>query len=764
MAGRLGPAEAVIGHRRDTDCIDGARNTLHMEVFTGASHEDILRLLFQVALLLLAARTLGYAARRLGQPAVLGEILAGILLGPSLLSGLLPFAGEWILPQTQVQGYLLELVALLGAMFLLLATGLETDLALIKRHARTAMGVSWCGVLTSFAAGFALAQLLPKNLLVDGERTFVFAMFLGTIFAISAIPVIAKVLMDLGLMRRDIGQTIIAAGMSDDTIGWILLSVIAGLVAGEAITLGSVLTTVGGVLAFIVLSFTAGRFLIKRLLELAQERLATTDGLVTIVVALTFLWAAMTQALHFEAVLGAFVIGIVFGQIPAFPQPVRERISTLSMGVFTPVFFAITGLKVDMLGLLTPELIGITAAVIAMATIGKVSGNFIGARFIGGRQPWNALAYGAGLNAGGAMKILVATIGLQLGLLTQDMFSILVVMSIVTTLVVPFTLPRVLERVATEPEEAERLRREELSEGTLISGIRRVLLPIRLRETPGLENLEGRLLEQMATGAPFKVTLLTVCQPGEREKAVRFLERISKEFRGMDLSRRVVVSTDVARTISEESQKYHDLMVLGAPERQSSSEVLFNPLVDFLIRTAPCPTMAVKSRGEPAHWPPRSILVPTNGSHSSRRAAELAFSLLEGARLETSKAEAAGAGSTRMRSAAPKVIFLNVVPEDLEPRELSSLGESRARRLGTARHIVDGLVSEARERGVEARGEVRAGPDPESVILEVSKNQGADLILLGTDVRPGSQRLFLGPRVEWILDHAECPVLVLNAS
>ena len=340
-----------------------------MDVFTAASHSDVLRLLVQVTALLIAARGLGYLARRLDQPAVVGEILAGILLGPSLLATLWPMAGEWILPQTDVQGYLLEVIGMLGAMFLLLATGLETDLALIRRHARTAIGVSWGGILTSFAAGFALAKLIPEFLLVDPDDRVIFAMFLGTTFAISAIPVIAKVLMDLDLMRRDIGQTVIAAAMSDDTIGWILLSVVAGLAAGEAVTAASVGITVGGLLAFLVLSFTVGRWLVRALMTVAQDRRAGTDSMVTIVVALMFLWATITQAMHFEAVLGAFVMGIILGQIPTLPPAVHHRVSTLSMGIFTPIFFGIVGLKVDLRILLTLELLLVTAAVIVVATV-----------------------------------------------------------------------------------------------------------------------------------------------------------------------------------------------------------------------------------------------------------------------------------------------------------------------------------------------------------------------------------------------------------
>ena len=150
-----------------------------MEVFTAAPHHDVLTLVIQVSILLFTARALGELAQRLGQPAVIGEILAGIVLGPSLLSSFFPFIGEWLVPQTKVQGYLLEVVSMIGVMFLLLITGLETDLALIRRHARTALGAAGGGLIIPFATGFLLGLYLPDFLLADPEQRLVFALFIA---------------------------------------------------------------------------------------------------------------------------------------------------------------------------------------------------------------------------------------------------------------------------------------------------------------------------------------------------------------------------------------------------------------------------------------------------------------------------------------------------------------------------------------------------------------------------------------------------------
>jgi Kef-type K+ transport system membrane component KefB len=451
-----------------------------LDVFTAAPHDDVLKLLIQFGVLLAVARGLGEAASRAGQPRVLGEILAGIILGPSVLSGLFGTVERWMIPETATQGYLLEAIALIGAMLLMLITGLEMDLGLVRRHAATALGVSFGGIAFTFSTGFILGQLIPDSLLAQPDRRLVFALFMATAMSISAIPVIAKVLMDLNLMRRDIGQTIVAAGMSDDTIGWIILSIVIGMASGQATTWSSVAADIGGVAAFMVVSFTVGRWVAVRAVDFVQEKLRTEDRMLTLTVVLALGWAAVAQALHLEAVLGAFVCGIVLGQIPHLPVGVHHRLESMALAVFTPVFFGVAGLKVD-IGRIASDstLVLVAVAVIAVATVGKMAGTYAGARIIGRKDHWTALSFGAGLNARGAMEIIIATIGLSVGVLTQDMFSIIVLMAMATSLMAPTALRFTLARVVPEDEELARLRREEVTAASVVSAFRNVLYPVR---------------------------------------------------------------------------------------------------------------------------------------------------------------------------------------------------------------------------------------------------------------------------------------------
>lgn len=714
-----------------------------MDVFTAAPHHDVLVLIVQVATLLIAARAFGFVAQHLGQPAVVGEILSGVILGPSLLSTLFPALGVWVVPQTEVQGYLLEVVALLGAMFLLLMTGLETDLPLIRRQAKTALGVAAGGLFLPLVSGFVMALYLPDFLLADPERRLVFALFVATAMSISAIPVIAKVLIDLNLMRRDIGQTIMAAGMIDDTAAWILLSVVLGLAGGGVVTVGSVAFSAGKILLFMGLSFTLGRVVLKRALDFMQDRVVGPDRLLTLVVASAFIWGAIAQAINIEAVLGAFVVGILFGTMRRLPVDVVHKLESVAIGIFAPVFFAVAGLKVNVPQLLTPQLFSITLLVLGVAVFGKMVGAYTGGRLIG-LDHWRSLAYGSALNARGAVEIIIATIGLSIGILSQDMYSIIVLMAVATSLMAPALLRWCLRRVVPDEQETQRLEREALASSSLLARTNRVLLPVRQRDGENrfeLQRIETHLVSSF--GQDLALTLLNVTQAGARAQGAAYLSELGGLFAHGELSKKVVDSGDAVNAILDEAQKDYDLIILGASEKPADSDALFNPITDQIVRLAPCPTMVVKGVRVAEHWPPKRILVPTNGSAAARYAAEVAFALARQGGVEVSVmsvVEGEKRGDYRFDSAMHERQLDNAFGS---VRALKQLGE------------VQGIVAEM---------QVLSGESPEQVILDYAERGGFDLIVMGTDLRASTERIFLGSRVEAVLERTECPVIVVNVS
>jgi Kef-type K+ transport system membrane component KefB len=438
--------------------------------FTAAPHHDVLVLLVQLAVLLLTSRTLGALAQRLGQPVVTGEILAGIILGPSLLSHFFPAIGTWIVPQNATQGHLLELTGMLGAMFLLVLTGLKTDPDLIRHQARPVAGVALGGLVLPLAMGFLLGSIIPGYMLPEPGKRLVFALFIAIALAISAIPVIAKVLMDLGLTRRNISQTIIASALIDDTVGWILLSIVVSLANGAAITPGQVGQSIFTVLAFLALSLTIGRWFVERLLNFVQNRVVLPDKILSLIVLLMFVWGAIAHALGIEALMGAFVIGVVLSRMSRVKRDAVHKLESIALAVFAPVFFAVSGLKVHLTRLLTePKLLALTVLVIVVAIFCKMLGVYVGARLIGKSDHWTAVFYGAGLNARGSIEIIVANIGLSLHILSPEMFSIIVVMAVATSLMAPAVMRWAIRHIPLQPEEMERIKQEEFLNSAPVS-------------------------------------------------------------------------------------------------------------------------------------------------------------------------------------------------------------------------------------------------------------------------------------------------------
>lgn len=701
-----------------------------MDAFSAASHDDVLQLVVQIALLLAVARLLGGLAQKLNQPSVVGEILAGVVLGPSLLAGALPAVGEWILPRTEVQGFLLETVALIGVMFLLIVTGLETDLALIRRKARTAIGVAIGGLILPFAAGITLGYAIPDDLLTDPSQRTIFVLFIATALSISAIPVLAKVLIDLDLMRRDIGQTLLAAGMIDDITGWTLLGIVTALASAVAVTPAEILQTVGMVILFLAATATVGTWLVNHGLAFVQDRFRGQDRMLTLVVVLAFAWGAFSQALHLEPVLGAFAIGILFGRSPRFPVETIKHVEAIAMAVFAPIFFAVAGLKVDISAILEPRLLLITLAVIAVATFGKVVGAYAGARWISGQDHWSGLAYGSGLNARGALEIIIATIGLSLGILTQTMFSIIVVMAVVTSLMAPVALRYTISRVAVDPDEQHRLRLEAALQRSFIGGIRRVLVPVRPRPE-GIGHtrlLQVSVLNRLASLQDMSITLIAVVPADEKASAASRLAELEELLDTSNTSSRVVVGDDPVRIILEEADRDYDLMTLGTPAADEETDYLFGPLIDDLVKLSPCPTLLV--RGIAAEGGLRRILVPTNGTVAARHAAELAFAIA------TDESAVEG-----LHVVTPSLVGAHRDHSDEVTAELEGVGDAL---------------------GKTHRTTVRHADSAENGILTYVVETQPDLMILGTRVRAGTTRLHLGPRVDTLVRTAQCPVMVIN--
>ncbi|MBO3463427.1 cation:proton antiporter [Aetokthonos hydrillicola Thurmond2011] len=727
-------------------------------------HKPLLLVLLELALLLLVARTLGELMRRVKLPPVIGELLAGVLLGPSVFGWILPNVQGYIFPHSQSQSDLVSVVSWLGVLFLLIVTGLETDLNLIVRKGKTALLISLGGIIVPFVTGLGLGWFLPENFLVNPDQRLIFSLFIATAMSISAVPVIAKVLMDLKLIRRDIGQVTLAAGMTDDTIGWILLSVVSGLASSGKFDFQTLFKSVGGAVLFLVFAFTIGRSLMATVLRWVDDYIGGATASLSAVLVLALSAAAFTHNLGIEAALGAFVTGILAGQSPRFSREAGLTLELITAGFLAPIFFATAGLKVDLLKMLAPETLKIGLLVLAIACFGKFTGAYIGSR-IGGLSHWEGIAMGSGMNARGAMEIIVATIGVSLGVLNPQMYSIVVMVAIVTSLMAPPLLRWSLSHVSIGEEEAQRLEEEQQASRSFIKRIRRVLMP-----TQGGPNitLAAQLISHLAYQNPLEVTVLfarsdkkpkqksanavaTAVKDSAAESAITAVEQ---EFRLPEdtlLQTKVASGNNKAEVILKEACKGYDLIVIGATESHRVRGALFSLLVDRVVQEAPCPTMVVKSNlsqtqneiiDPTGYHKIGHILVPTSGNEYNEHAVEVASAI------------AAQTGAV--------ITIVNVIHRTQQEYILFE-EQTRHSVMEIAQQIVHQHADIAQGLGAIVKTEILTGI-PEYEILKFARTRQVDLIVLGSSVRTVSGRAFFGHRTDAILNKAVCPVAVITLS
>jgi Kef-type K+ transport system membrane component KefB len=333
---------------------------------------------------------------------------------------------------------------------------MHLDFGLVRRKARSAAKISVVGLVAPLLLGVACGATLARWLLDDIEQPSLFAFFLGVALCLSAIPVIAKTMFDLGMLHRDAGQLALTAGMIDDAVGWLLLSLVASLAVSGA-DLDHAVLAVTTLVAFLAAALVIGRPLshgVVRVLARSNDDGVTVAGVVVVML----LTAAATQALGLEAILGAFVAGALLGSAGGELAPRLGTLRLFVTAILAPVFFATAGLRVDLTLLTQPVVLGATVLVLAVATLGKFGGVYVAARH-SGLVPWEACAVGAAMNARGVVDIIVAMVGLRLGVLTVSTYTIVVVVAIATSLMAPPILRCAMRHIEPTDEESERANR-----------------------------------------------------------------------------------------------------------------------------------------------------------------------------------------------------------------------------------------------------------------------------------------------------------------
>ena len=397
------------------------------------SQNDLVILLLAISVMLILARAASEAGKKIGLPMVMGELLVGVLLGPTVFGTIAPDLHSTIFPFATNTNFALALdtIFTLSVILLLFVAGLELRFSLFLQYGRLALFTGLGSMVLPFASGFIVAWVVPQwfNQQAGGPQHLLFALFLGTAMAISALPVIARILLDLKLLKTEVGMVIIAAAIFNDVVGWIIFSFILSMV-GSGVGQITVGYSIAAIAAFAVVALTAGRYLINRSLPWIQTRLSWPGGVLSLSLGFCLLCAAFTEFIHIHAILGAFIAGLAIGDSAYLREQAREIIHQFVTNFFAPLFFVSIGLKVNFIEHFE---LPIVAIILVLAFAGKVVGAGLGAR-LAGMSDRHALAVGFGLNARGAMEIILGSLAFEAGLISRAILVALVFMALVTSI------------------------------------------------------------------------------------------------------------------------------------------------------------------------------------------------------------------------------------------------------------------------------------------------------------------------------------------
>jgi Kef-type K+ transport system membrane component KefB len=395
---------------------------------TGNLAQPLSLLLLQVIAIVVAARLLGALLHRLGQPRVIGEIIAGILLGPSLLGWVVPAAQASLFPASSLGG--LRMLSQIGVILFMFVVGIELDVEHLRRKASAAVLVSHASIIVPFFLGCLLALYLYPTLAPAGLRFSAFALFLGVSMSITAFPVLARILEERDLSQTVLGSTAIACAAVDDVTAWCLLAVVVAIAKAGGV--GGALVTIVLSILFIAFMLTVVRPRIARMVE-RWPSMRMGSGMLAAILAFVFASALITEVIGIHALFGAFLAGVCMPSDFGLREFLRVRLESFSSVVLLPLFFAFTGLRtqVGLLGDWQGWLLCL--GVIAVAVAGKLGGSMTAARWTG--MSWaDSFSLGALMNTRGLVELIALNIGYDLGILSPRIFAMLILMAVVTTL------------------------------------------------------------------------------------------------------------------------------------------------------------------------------------------------------------------------------------------------------------------------------------------------------------------------------------------
>lgn len=690
----------------------------------------LLLLLVQIGVILVAARACGWLCRRIQQPQVVGEMAAGILLGPSLLGWAAPEVSAFLFPKASLVH--LNTLSQVGLVLYMFLVGLELDPKLLRGRGHAAVVTSHVSIIAPFFLGSILAvHLYPQ--LSDSSVSFQgFALFMGAAMSVTAFPVLARILSERNLVRTKVGAVTIACAAVDDVTAWSILAVVIALVRASALET-PLWVTLAGSLAYVAIMLLLVRPALQRLETAYHHRGGFTQDMLALVLLLALASAWTTEWLGIHALFGAFLLGAVMPKDRGLVHDIGAKLEDLVVVLLLPLFFANAGLRAS-IGLISgPQMWGFFGLIMLVAVAGKFGGSTISARITG--LSWReAGALGVLMNTRGLMELVILTIGLEIGVISPALFTMMVMMALFTTAMTTPILQKIYPARELRNAEAESSEPDEYavvvpvslpSSGPGLLQVARALVPEgRVARVYGLHLRRPAGAAMPALGGPEDVPA--------REQALQPLLRAAEQV-GTPIRPLTFVSERPAHDIVDVARvKGAQLVVMGWHKPVVSNKILGGAVHDVMSH-APA-TVAVYVQRETAPW--RRVLVPY-------REAEMDAGALDAA--------------LRIASASDvELTVLRVVAEGAErPDELGGAGGSRAR---------DVLPAAWREHAVAARVVVRVvgSNAPVDAVVEEVRRGGHDLVVIGVAKAWGLTPAFFGVRHERIVEETTASLLIVR--
>ncbi len=700
------------------------------------SENQLLLVLVALGVILLCGRAAGELARRVHQPEVLGQLVAGFVLGPSVLGALAPVIYRTIFSEPPV-GNGLSLFSWTGAILLLLLAGMEVDPAILRIQLKTGALTALGSIGASLVAGTLFAWLVLGQPPQSG-------IFLGIVLSVTAVTVTSTILLERGVMRRSYAQVMLVAGVSSEVLVWVFVSVISSA-QGSSPLLAAAESVVSALGVFLFM-LTFGRRFTFWAMRRVTDATHITRGPISFVLVLTFLAGALTHAMHLHPLLGAFIVGVLLRGAPRVSPPLAQSVQTMTLGLFGPVFFVLAGMRVDLTQLGGPSAIITIILLLVVASLVKIGFGGLGAR-LGGLSWWEAASVGVGLNLKGGTDVIVAVVGSELGFLSGSLYTTYAVVAMLTVLISPPLLTLLAKKAPPSTAEAERLAREEMAERAYLQRVERVLTPVAPPLFPALvaDVVACIATTKRAHNQVFDVTRLDVEHRPEREPA-------SSNGRTPGASRANEAAPPAQRRADAQqprdalaAAKGYDLVAIGARPPQPASLLSLGRLNDRIINDGQTDVLVVVSVGEVVSCGDANrILVPINGLEHSMAAIDVAACLA--------------------RHNEAEVVLFHVA----RPLVATWAHSTHNRHDGEDDQALIAITGVMRDlakqiggQGVRVTHRVRTSDDPGAEILREARRDDYQLIVLGATTRGATAHLALGTTTQEVLTQEHTPVVLL---